>query len=285
MDGLCAAAVAKKWARLVKGALPSEVETRQCDYGAPIDVEDARGKTVLVTDFAFPPETMKALADAAFEFIWIDHHESNKALTDEVPTWPWRGMPSQKPPQVFFDLVRSGAGIAHDVLFPHEQRPWIVNYVEDRDLWRFALPQSREINCWVQALPKAVEAYAVHLDKILVPMAVLSEGESMIRYLDAWTETVADTARLVDFLEWKDVLITTCTYSGIADVLERMLAKGTAPVALAWLQRKDGIFQYSVRTNESVDASEIARRFGGGGHKRAAGFQSRVLFPWEQRTP
>lgn len=56
------------------------------------------------------------------------------------------------------------------------------------------------------------------------------------------------------------------------------LANGE-PFAVAWWQRADGMFVYSLRSQEpsKVDVSAVAKAFGGGGHARAAGFQVREL--------
>ena len=42
-------------------------------------------------------------------------------------------------------------------------------------------------------------------------------------------------------------------------------------VGLTYRQQQDGSFRISVRTSGSIDACNIARRLGGGGHTRAAG--------------
>lgn len=44
-------------------------------------------------------------------------------------------------------------------------------------------------------------------------------------------------------------------------------------IGVTFKEKKDGVFKVSVRTHEGIDASQICARFGGGGHKRAAGCQ------------
>lgn len=46
-----------------------------------------------------------------------------------------------------------------------------------------------------------------------------------------------------------------------------------AAFVVGWFQRADGTYQYSLRGAGEVDVSEIAKRWGGGGHCDAAGFQ------------
>ena len=44
-------------------------------------------------------------------------------------------------------------------------------------------------------------------------------------------------------------------------------------IGVTFKEKKNGVFKISVRTHEGIDASRICARFGGGGHKRAAGCQ------------
>ena len=42
-------------------------------------------------------------------------------------------------------------------------------------------------------------------------------------------------------------------------------------VGVTFREKENGVFKISVRTHAPVDAAEICRKFGGGGHNRAAG--------------
>jgi phosphoesterase RecJ-like protein len=55
------------------------------------------------------------------------------------------------------------------------------------------------------------------------------------------------------------------------DVINLTLAVGTAKVAMIMVEQKSGEFKVSFRSRCSVDCSKLAERFGGGGHKAAAG--------------
>ncbi len=47
-----------------------------------------------------------------------------------------------------------------------------------------------------------------------------------------------------------------------------------AVFAGTWLRRADGFIQWSLRSEDArEDVAEIAKKFGGGGHRNAAGFQ------------
>lgn len=67
-----------------------------------------------------------------------------------------------------------------------------------------------------------------------------------------------------------------------ASELGHALAKKLPPIAIVWRQEKRKI-KVSLRSNGKVDVSKIAKRYGGGGHKAAAGFafEAERKFPWK----
>lgn len=54
--------------------------------------------------------------------------------------------------------------------------------------------------------------------------------------------------------------------------------RGELPVGIVWFRDRD-MFQVSLRSVGDFDVSTIAKQYGGGGHKNAAGFRCKVL-PW-----
>ena len=61
------------------------------------------------------------------------------------------------------------------------------------------------------------------------------------------------------------------------------LVKKMPPIGIVWSE-KGGVKKISLRSNGRVDVSKIAKRFGGGGHKQAAGFylKKTIRFPWKK---
>ena len=73
-------------------------------------------------------------------------------------------------------------------------------------------------------------------------------------------------------------------YMNCSDHVNRLLLESWpdlgAQVAAGYFRRGDGKWQFSLRSTAPFDCSEIAKRFGGGGHPQAAGFTVDRL-PWE----
>jgi hypothetical protein len=65
---------------------------------------------------------------------------------------------------------------------------------------------------------------------------------------------------------------STVNFSEVAGELAK---KG--PFGVVWFVRSDGKYQYSLRSEGDFDVSAIAKSFGGGGHKNAAGFEADEL--------
>lgn len=254
MDGFTAAWVANQFLK------DAELRPMSYDDEPPTD-EEVAGREVYVVDFSFKRAVCERLARSAKIFLVLDHH---KSAEEEL-----RGLP-----YATFDMNRSGAGMTWD-FFSELPRPWLVDYVEDRDLWRFALLGSREANAFVACTPMTLDEWEALAYRVN-PMEAAQLGAGALAFEQMCARKAAETARVVHF-EGHDVPFV-CTQYQLASVTAGLLAE-SAPFAVAWFQKTDGAFQYSLRSRGEggVDVSEVAKRYGGGGHRNASGFTSQVL--------
>lgn len=263
MDGLVAA-----WA--VKMAL-GEVETLAADYGdAPPDV---RGRRVIIVDFSYPRETLEKMFIDAASLIVLDHH---KTAAEALAGLPY----------AVFDMTRSGASLAWDHFFLTAPRPWIIDYVEDRDLWRWALPHSKEINAYLSVIPKTMGM----IDRIARGKSadLIALGETVLLAQRVYLDETKRQARM-GVLKGHTSPFVPIVNAGryCHSELIGELAEGH-PFAVGWCQLADGEFLYSLRSRDGgEDVSAIAKKLGGGGHRNAARFKSKSiahLFPESPRT-
>ena len=119
------------------------------NYHEPVEnIHDLKDWDVYILDFSFPRDILVRMCLFANEVTVLDHHKTAQADLEN-----WADQP--KNPTLVFDMTRSGAGIAWDYFAPDGcARSDFVNYVEDRDLWKFALSHSRPINAFIQAQEK-----------------------------------------------------------------------------------------------------------------------------------
>ncbi|MHB1057263.1 MAG: hypothetical protein ACYC0F_05205 [Rhodanobacter sp.] len=260
---------------------------------------DVAGRDVILVDFSYSPDVLRAIALTARSILLLDHHKSAEAdvpresrtgpeyLTCariDAPEWTaprnWEQIQAcvemdrcenigRSVVYALFDMNRSGAGIAWDFFHPGVARPALVNHVEDRDLWRFALPGTREISATLFSYPYRFDVWDV-LARAPADLLQL-QGEAIER------KHHKDVAELVDLCKRRmtiaghDVPVASLPHTLTSDAGERMAA-GEPFAACYWDTADMRVF--SLRSAaDGLDVSEIAAQFGGGGHARAAGFR------------
>lgn len=258
IDGFTAAWAASK-------ALGDSAEYVGVQHGQP--PPDVEGRDVFIVDFSYDRETVLAMKASANSLHIYDHHKTARDALEGLSF-------------ATFDMNRSGAGITwdeiagstlprnHDVIYG-TRRPWLVDYVEDRDLWRFDLPRSKAVNAYIGACPQSFEQWDAISRMALRDVA--NAGEAVLMFVDRYVGEMSRQAIERKFCGYL-VPVVNAPYINTSELVGH-LAK-TYPFAVGWYQRSDGLYAYSLRSRGEFDVSDIAKRFGGGGHKNAAGFQS-----------
>lgn len=225
-------------------------------YGSPAP-EIIPGSDVYMLDFSYDRKTLTDLSVRCLSLLVLDHH---KTAQEDL-----KGLPF-----VLFDMNRSGVGLAWDYFSPMLPRPWLVNYIEDRDLWRNALPQTKEVSALTRSVPRTFQDW----DELnAMPLHVAQEkGLGCLAHLDGYIRATLPHAFLAT-LDTTVLPLVNIAYEGASDVANALLDyKWKTNVAGYYFERPDGQFQYGLRSNDYFDCSVLAKDFGGGGHKGAAGF-------------
>lgn len=237
-----------------------DVELYKGVYQEPPPLELAVGRDVYVVDFSYPRLQTEALNDAASKLTVLDHDKTAEAELQGLP-------------YCVFDMQRSGAGLAWDYFHPTQPRPWIVDYVEDRDLWRFKLPDSELVSLRVRVTPHELKAWDELASQTIESLMPVAHGCQI--YLDHHIRDVLRnlySVRNIDG-EGHDAVCVNCSYTGISDVLQGAIDQSAAPMAIGWHLTKEGRVFCSVRSGGGFDCSGFAKRLGGGGHAGASGFR------------
>jgi hypothetical protein len=223
-------------------------------YGEPPPALDPTAR-VLIVDFSYPRAVLEEMRRAAASLHVLDHHRTAEAEL--------RGLD-----YCLFDMERSGAGIAWDELM-REPRPWLVSYVEDRDLWRHALPQSREVNAYVRSREQSLSWWD-HLARGEWTRAA-DLGEGCLAHIEAYVRAAVGHAYLAT-MGGETFPIVNVTYESCSEVAAKLCEMyPDRNLAGYYFERGDGILQYGFRSRGDFDVGDFATLFGGGGHKGAAG--------------
>lgn len=262
-DGFCTAWIAHQ--KFGDGA-----EYIPVNYGQ--EPPDVMGREVYILDFSYKRPVMEKLRKKAAMLVVLDHHKTAEA---ELAGFGATADPNAETNVVLrFDMHKSGGRLAWEYFNLGMPSPWIVDYTEDRDLWRWKLPQSKSINTGLRSYPMTFERWddwyeMTKEDRLPLLTRLGDEGDVILRFQQQLIDQAVSVATEVDMDGHKVLSVnTTCMVSEIGE----RLAEGR-PFAATFFIRSDGKKVWSLRSREGgIDVSEIARRHGGGGHKQAAGF-------------
>lgn len=223
---------------------------------------DVSGKNVVLVDFSYPREVIIEMAKVANSILIIDHHKT--AIEDLVD------LPSNV--GTVFDQGFSGAVLTWRYLFPKEPAPALLNHIQDRDLWKFELDKTKAVLSGLRSYPfdfnvwsQFIDAGQRGIDQLIV------EGESIERkYRIDLDGILASSVREMEILGHR-VLIANAPGMFASDIGNR-LTQGR-PFGGSYYDTQEGR-SFSLRsTDAGEDVSLIAKHFGGGGHRNAAGFR------------
>lgn len=251
-------------ALIVRAALGGQVDFHPGKYGeAPPEVT---GRDVIIVDFSYKRDVMISIIESCDQLTVLDHHKSAEAELAGL---------SQLSKKVFieFDMNRSGAMMAWDFYFPDEPAPKLIKHIQDRDLWKFKLEGTRQIQAALFSYPYDFDVWMKLLANDDAVEALYSDGVAIERkYLKDLDELLKHEPRTM-VIGGYTVPVANLPYFMASDAGNRLALN--QPFAAIYSDIKDNRL-FSLRScsgEHEVDVSEIAGQYGGGGHKNAAGFK------------
>jgi len=250
------------------------------------------GKRILFVDFCPEQDQLARVAEAWEDYFVIDHHKSR----DWTAQAPWNE-------HVFYSPEHSGAYLAWAWFVDHSDPPSMIRYVEDRDLWTWRLPFSREVSAALGEEPKTVQRFQELL--FTDPPELFKKGQILLWSRTRHARNLAEkafllvlNARVAKELEKSAVInagevADVMTVSRAVNATENLSEVGeetlrafpSIEVALAFFQPSPEAMQLSFRSRAHQPgkwtALRAAKLFGGGGHEHAAGARV-TLEEWNQ---
>jgi hypothetical protein len=241
---------------------------------------DVTGKRVFIADFSYPADTMIEMSHVAKSLVVLDHHKTAEPeLAKLRASYQCPGdHPEGFGVMAVFDGNKSGGRLTWDYLRPRLGFPaaptWLVDYTEDRDLWLWKLPHSKAINACLRSYPLDFALWDTF--SMIEPMSpkcsFVECGEAILRREEQIIDQACGHAVPLALCGLKGLQVnSTILFSEIAG---RLSEKDGIDFGACWFVRSDGKKQWSLRSRSDVDVSAVAKEFGGGGHKNAAGFES-----------
>lgn len=285
-DGIAAAwtanraysnAIVRGWTYQAEGTPIADEEIKECDR-------------IVIVDFSFPSTQLEHWADLGAEVIVLDHHETAmnnlKGLSDRILAQ--------------FDMKECGATLAWQQLCDGEPMPAFLEYVRDRDLWDWLLPETQEIHeamsnvKWKlkDALKATEDITRSVVFKWFDHLAQMSKDELLAYLMPIGEPLVAPKREKVEAIASRalgevfcapdkkehSILCVRLADDGsedrfVSDVCMKLYrdhpqASFTACVTSdgTWSLRSD-------KHGNNTDVGAIAASMGGGGHRNASGFK------------
>ena len=235
--------------------LGNRAEYYACKHGTP--PPDVKDKNVVILDFSFNNATTKKMIEEAHELLVIDHHKSAMVELHDISN-------------THFDMTKSGAMLSWEFFHPGKEPPKFIQYIQDRDLWKWELPYSKEFAAAFDMIPFEFEEFEKFEDDSVFDDAV-KRGSYILAYSKTVVKKVCEKAskRKID---GKDVLVVNASH-WMSEIGARLAPDCDFAMIWYW-DHEEKHTKVSLRAfHETVDVSEISKKFGGGGHKKAAGFQ------------
>ena len=221
---------------------------------------------IYILDFSFKERaTMVQLEKEVAYLLVIDHHASAQRELEGLPF-------------AIFDMEHSGAVLAWQHFHPRQPVPELLRYIEDRDLWLWELPDSREVNWALRSYPLG----DFELWDSFTISGLTQDGVPIRRFVE---QTIREDALGKAF----EVDIGGQTFAVVNSPIFRSeipdaLRERGSPASATYADGPGGR-GWSLRSDGTVDVSRIAEKLGGGGHAQSAGFReekpgSKVKIKW-----
>jgi oligoribonuclease NrnB/cAMP/cGMP phosphodiesterase (DHH superfamily) len=227
------------------------------------DLPPLAGRAVYILDFSFDASLMQGIDEQAAKLVMLDHH---KSAADKLGQFKCRcGV-------VHFDMSQSGAMLSWKFFFPERPVPDLVRYVQDRDLWTWAYPESAAFLSALDLEPNEFERWAEIAAFGPAQSGEFCErGKAMNEKFLHLCQDIARGAAPVTF-NGQHGLMVNCPGAFTSEV-GNMLSSECGSFALLWSVSKDGTVKVGLRAVQTFNAIPLAESMGGGGHPQACGFR------------
>ena len=234
-------------------------------YGEDPPPELGPDHDVIIVDFSYKRAILESIKSKVRSLLVLDHH---KTAEEDLKGLDY----------CIFDMERSGCGIAWDHFFGGA-RPWLVDTVEDRDLWRFTWGETtKNAMGWISTFPMDFDSW--HELFLGGLQGAVLKGSSILKYIRNYGEKAMEHV-LVRAIAGHPVPVVNMPYMNCSEHLDLLQdLKPGYPFVASYFKTKADDWQFSLRSRGDFDVSKIAKFYGGGGHKNAAGFHVTEL-PWK----
>lgn len=261
LDGHCSGA-------LIKLQYP-DCEMIGVDYADYVrDFKVRLGEVVYVVDFRFPIDEMEWLSSFA-KLHWIDHH---KTSIDEAHETGFLASGGQH-----LEIGKAACELVWEYLYPGEKAPVSVWLLGRYDVWDHVdervMPFQWGMRNFADTLPDQVIFWADVIRSPSYLTEIMNTGRVLLEY------------QRVQDMKYAKGMAYEAEFNGLrAIIMNKAYANSKAFDAVYDPEKHDVMVMFAIKPGQykytlfcdkpEIDVSAIAKKYGGGGHRGAAGFFS-----------
>lgn len=274
-DGYCSAAIARTMSYST-GNLCAMIPV---GYSSIINEESYFGNNVIMVDFHLPAEKMIDIYKKSASFIWVDHHQTSLRTSRELESVG-----------IHIGGIRSdecSASMLSWKYFISNTRsvPNAVKYIDSYDTWKWKnVKNSIEFEYGLRTFNPDPAVSMWFWDAVLgndekcreiIEDQIISRGKYAFSYQREQDRRFS--LSMCYYLDFCDNLFIARNIAGNSISFDSVIDKfPDAKSLLTYCNKKHSwcVSMYNIDGRDGPDLSLIAERFGGGGHKNAAGFHT-----------
>jgi oligoribonuclease NrnB/cAMP/cGMP phosphodiesterase (DHH superfamily) len=270
-DGTCAAWIVKKF----HDDFNKEIELFPCRAGCVPDkeIEYFMDKTIVFVDICPNVSYLEKLSTIAKYIQIIDHHKSSQENISEIKL--------QKNVSCVFDMEFSGCQLTWKYFYSNDAL-WFVDYIGDRDIWKFALPNTNEyFSGIIEENLMNLEGFQKLYDNLEneeFKLNILNVGKKALEFREKCIQNVLKYNKMQCTYKEYNIWLYSATKDLTSDVGNRLMKykfkdESLPDFTVGWIYDvENDEFWISMRsTDEKQDVSKICKELGGGGHRNASG--------------
>ena len=255
-----------------------QIDYEPRNYDQPLSLDKYKGyKDIYIVDFSFDAMQLLDLSlQVQRKVILIDHHQT---ASENLYSFR-KNCPHMI--DIHLDMNRSGCQMVWDYLTNKcnrwsTKRPWFIDYIADRDLWKWKKPYSKEVNKvllldhWV-TFKKLDELVSFNSDKL---QEFIAKGKDYVYIENKYIRKLAFRTSIGTFLNKRVYFVNSSIL--VSELGNYLLEndKHNIDYAIIWRYNQEySRYEVSVRSKKNADSTIICKHFNGGGHKNAAGFST-----------
>jgi len=263
IDGICSGAI-------VRRRYP-DCKMIGFDYGDLFPFESINPKELIVlVDISLSPKDMLKFVTDKIKVIWVDHHQSAILDAESYGYSDLRG------------LRRVGVGACELTwqYFFETSVPQSVVMLSKYDVWNHTDPLIIPFQYGIASLGLTVynNNWNSVFEDLIIDRTVYT-GQRILRYVKHSTRSIfRETMYRGTWEGYTNVFMNSCIIDSVLYTLLPQADLFSCDMIISYYRKPDGRFKVSLRAYKpEVDVSVVAAKYGGGGHKGAAGFVCKTL--------